>query len=95
MTTATAMMYSVSLAERTTAFQQIRSTILQKPAVTITLKGESASGQTLPHAFTTRDKIEGEVSIISQFDMRFDDIYITFEGTHIFITAALLTNTNS
>jgi len=76
-------MYSVSLAERSTAFQSVRSAIMNKPTVTITLKGENEG--CLPHAFSTRDKIEGEVTIVSPHDVRFDDIYITFEGMLFFI----------
>jgi len=53
-----------------------------KPLVTITLKGENpADGATLPGAYSTRDAIEGEVTIVAPHDVRFDDIYISFEGS--------------
>ncbi|KAK6520294.1 hypothetical protein TWF506_000570 [Arthrobotrys conoides] len=69
---------SISTAQHT--LNSVRAGLLtQKPHITITLKGER-EGQRIPSSFTTRDKIEGDVTIVPQHDVRFDDIYITFEG---------------
>ncbi|RVD86790.1 uncharacterized protein DFL_005047 [Arthrobotrys flagrans] len=69
---------SISTAQHT--LNSVRVGLLtQKPHITITLKGER-EGQKVPSSFTTRDKIEGDVTIVPQHDVRFDDIYISFEG---------------
>ncbi|KAF3939887.1 hypothetical protein ABW19_dt0209636 [Dactylella cylindrospora] len=77
----TSIRYQSSIMTAQTTMNNVRSSLLaQKPHITITLKGESEPGQKVPYAFSTRDKIEGEVTIVPQNDVRFDDIYITFEG---------------
>ncbi|KAJ6264420.1 hypothetical protein Dda_0566 [Drechslerella dactyloides] len=72
--------YASSLVTTQSTISNVRHGILaQKPHVTISLKGER-EGQRLPYSFSTRDKIEGDVTIVPQHDVRFDDIFITFEG---------------
>ncbi|KAK6539507.1 hypothetical protein TWF694_009726 [Orbilia ellipsospora] len=76
----TSIRYAASVVTTQNHIHNMRSAVLaQKPHITITLKGER-EGRKLPYAFSTRDKIEGEVTIIPQHDVRFDDIFITFEG---------------
>ncbi|KAF3934221.1 hypothetical protein ABW20_dc0108591 [Dactylellina cionopaga] len=76
----TSIRYSSSIVTAQTTINNVRSSLLaQKPHIKITLKGEK-EGQKIPYSFSTRDKIEGEVTIVPQHDVRFDDIYITFEG---------------
>ncbi|KAF8475782.1 hypothetical protein BDZ91DRAFT_193482 [Kalaharituber pfeilii] len=79
-------MYTASIMSRSsmvsTMIQSIQAT---KPAITIKLKSDSeyAYGderRVRSIGFTTRDKIEGEVSFVSSSDIRFDEIYIGFEG---------------
>ena len=75
--------YASSAISRGTTLQQMRSSITPngRPTVTISLKGDNPSdGVSLPNAYSTRDAIEGEVTIVAPHDVRFDDIYITFEG---------------
>lgn len=48
-----------------------------KPIIDITLNDQQ---DTYVSSYTTLDKIEGEVSIKAEHDLKFDDISITFEG---------------
>ncbi|EPS41412.1 hypothetical protein H072_4691 [Dactylellina haptotyla CBS 200.50] len=76
----TSIRYASSIAAAQSTISNVRSSLLaQKPHITIALKGER-EGQKIPYAFSTRDKIQGEVTVVPQHDVRFDDIYITFEG---------------
>lgn len=77
----TSIRYTSSIMTAQTAISKVGSSLLaQKPHITISLKGETDPDHKVPYAFSTRDKIEGEVTFVPQHDVRFDDVFITFEG---------------
>lgn len=49
-----------------------------KPVIGIELEGQKDG---FVSSYTTSDKIQGVVTVTSEYDMRFDNISITFEGT--------------
>lgn len=48
-----------------------------KPVIGIELEGQKEG---FVSSFSTLDKIQGVVTVTSEYDMSFDDISITFEG---------------
>ncbi|KAF8427357.1 hypothetical protein EV426DRAFT_404137 [Tirmania nivea] len=71
-------MYTASVMTRHTMVSTMMQSVqAAKPQITITFKGE---GNVAARYFTTRDTIEGEVSLVALSDTRFDEIYIGFEG---------------
>lgn len=79
--------YAESVATRNTVMSSTRQTIeasYSKPTISIKIDN-------MPNAdtyyYTTRDTIQGEVSIVASVDTRFDEISITFEGMSFFRVA--------
>lgn len=48
-----------------------------KPVIDIELQGQKEG---FVSAYSTLDKIQGVATVTSEYDMKFDDIRITFEG---------------
>lgn len=75
--------YAESIASRETRASTMRTALASpysRPSLTIKLK-DNGNGS-VPTTFVTGDCIEGEVTISTQADIRFDDVCITFEGVY-------------
>ena len=51
-----------------------------KPIIDFHFGGDAAQSQPYAHAFSTGDKIEGHVSVVSPHDTKFDDFEIYLLG---------------
>ena len=72
-------MTGIPIARRGSAIIGNLPTPKNKLIVNITLNNEQEDA--FVPSFTTLDKIDGIVSIISPFDLNFEDVHITFQGT--------------
>ncbi|MCJ1350270.1 MAG: hypothetical protein MMC33_000251 [Icmadophila ericetorum] len=72
-------MTGIPIARRGSAIIGNLTTPKNKLIVNITLNNEQEDA--FVPSFTTLDKIDGIVSIISPFDLNFEDVHITFQGT--------------
>lgn len=75
---------SATTATRNSVIGTIMATLqAEKPQISIVIDGDYPTvynGRL--GSFSTLDTIRGEVSIIGESDIRFDDIQITFEGMY-------------
>ena len=53
---------------------------LARPQIHINLQHSSGSHGQYVSSYSTLDKIEGTVTVVSKNDVKFDDIEITFNG---------------